>query len=137
MIQVFSQIQKDKLLYSLLKENNISEYRSDICPDNEYLQISARLLKSGTKVKAHKHLPIHRESDITQEAWVILEGKVKATIFDLDDSICDEVILEDGDCLVLFRGGHSLEVLDKNTIMYEFKTGPYFGFEKDKETINE
>jgi len=47
------------------------------------------------------------------------------------------VILEDGDCLVLFRGGHSLEVLDKNTIMYEFKTGPYFGFEKDKETINE
>ena len=34
---------------------------------------------------------------------------------------------------LLYENGE--EVLEENTIFYEFKTGPYLGLEKDKEDI--
>ena len=135
MLSIYSKIDPNKLILSLMRYEDISEYRTDICPDEEYLQASGRKLKKGLKVKAHKHIKIERKTDITQEAWVVFEGCIKGTFFDLDDSILYETNIEKGDMIVLFRGGHSLEVLDEDTIFYEFKTGPYFG--RDKEFINE
>lgn len=137
MKKIYSKLEPNKLILSLMRYNDISEYRTDICPDEEYLQISGRKLKKGLKIKAHKHIPIERKTDITQEAWVVFEGCIKGTFYDLDDSILYETEIGKGDVVCLFRGGHSLEVLDKDTILYEFKTGPYYGIEADKETINE
>ena len=73
----------------------------------------------------------------TQEAWVVFEGCIKGTFYDLDESVLYETKIGKGDVIVLFRGGHSLEVLDEDTIFYEFKTGPYNGTKSDKEDINE
>ena len=137
MERVYSKVDKDKLVLALMRYNEISEYRTDLSPDEEYLQISGRKLEKGLKVKAHKHIPIARETDITQEAWVVFEGCIKGTFYDLDDSVLYETEIGKGDVIVLFRGGHSLEVLDEDTIFYEFKTGPYFGVEADKEAISE
>ena len=137
MKHIYSKINPNKLILALMRYNDISEHRTDLSPDEEYLQISGRKIKGGTKVKAHKHTPIERKTDITQEAWVVFEGCIKGTFYDLDDSILYETDIRKGDIIVLFRGGHSLEVLDDDTIFYEFKTGPYLGIEADKETINE
>ena len=137
MERVYSKVDKDKLVLALMRYDEISEYRTDLSPDEEYLQISGRKLEKGLKVKAHKHIPIERKTDITQEAWVVFEGCIKGTFFDLDDSVLYETEIQKGDVIVLFRGGHSLEVLDEDTIFYEFKTGPYFGVEADKEAISE
>ena len=136
MERIYSKVNKDKLVLALMRFDEISEYRTDLSPDEEYLQISGRKLEKGLKVKAHKHIPIARETDITQEAWVVFEGCIKGTFYDLDDSVLYETEIGKGDVIVLFRGGHSLEVLDEDTIFYEFKTGPYFGVEADKESIN-
>ena len=137
MERVYSKVNKDTLVLALMRYDEISEYRTDLSPDEEYLQISGRKLEKGLKVKAHKHIPIERKTDITQEAWVVFEGCIKGTFYDLDDSVLYETEIGKGDVIVLFRGGHSLEVLDKDTIFYEFKTGPYFGVEADKEAISE
>ena len=137
MERIYSKVNKDKLVLALMRFNDISEYRTDLSPDDEYLQISGRKLEKGLKVKAHKHTPIERKTDITQEAWVVFEGCIKGTFYDLDDSVLYETEIKKGDVIVLFRGGHSLEVLDEDTIFYEFKTGPYYGVEADKEAINE
>ena len=137
MERVYSKVNKDTLVLALMRYDEISEYRTDLSPDEEYLQISGRKLEKGLKVKAHKHIPIARETDITQEAWVVFEGCIKGTFYDLDDSVLYETEIGKGDVIVLFRGGHSLEVLDEDTIFYEFKTGPYFGVEADKEAIDE
>ena len=137
MERVYSKVDKDKLVLALMRYDDISEYRTDLSPDEEYLQISGRKLEKGLKVKAHKHIPIERKTDITQEAWVVFEGCIKGTFYDLDDSVLYETEIGKGDVIVLFRGGHSLEVLDEDTIFYEFKTGPYFGVEADKEAISE
>jgi len=32
-----------------------------------------------------------------------------------------------------FEGGHTYEILEENTSIYEFKTGPYNGRENDKQ----
>ena len=137
MKKVYSKVDNDKLVLALMRYDEISEYRTDLSPDEEYLQISGRKLEKGLKVKAHKHTPIERKTDITQEAWVVFEGCIKGTFYDLDDSVLYETEIGKGDVIVLFRGGHSLEVLDEDTIFYEFKTGPYFGVEADKEVISE
>jgi dTDP-4-dehydrorhamnose 3,5-epimerase-like enzyme len=87
--------------------------------------------------KPHKHKELIRETNRTQEAWVILSGKIRAKFYDLDDSLILETVLMEGDCAIVFRAGHGFEVLEDNTILYEFKTGPYYGVEADKTFINE
>ena len=137
MKRIYSKINPNKLILALMRYNDISECRYDLSPDEEYLQISGMKLKRGKKVKAHKHTPIERKTDITQEAWVVFDGCIRGIFYDLDDSVLYETDIKRGDVVVLFRGGHSLEVLDENTIFYEFKTGPYLGIKADKEAINE
>jgi hypothetical protein len=64
-----------------------------------------------------------------------MEGKIKVSLFDIDSSPLYETILEKGDCSITFRGGHGYECVEDNTVVYEFKTGPYMGQKKDKEWI--
>ena len=54
-----------------------------------------------------------------------------------DDNIISEEILNKGDCSVTLYGGHNYEILEDNTLVYEFKTGPYLGVDLDKQTIGE
>jgi len=135
MEKIYSKFQSDKLIASIMRCDDLSDYRVDLSPDEEFLQVCGRFLKAGTKVPAHRHNKIIRESNITQEAWVVLEGSVKVMFYDLDDLLLHTTNIERGDCVVLFRGGHSLEVVDKNTLFYEFKTGPYYDAQTDKRPI--
>ena len=132
MKRIFSNINQEELLLVINKKEDIDNNRKDLCPDGQFLQISTKVLSCGTKFKPHKHLYLERNTNITQEAWIILSGKIKATFYDLDDSIILEEILTLGDCAVVFSAGHSFEVLEDNTILYEVKNGPYYGIEKDK-----
>ena len=72
---------------------------------------------------------------MTQEVWVALKGKLKSTLYDFDDKLLEEIILEGGDCIAFFRGGHELKVLEDNTYFYEIKNGPYHGISQDKKKI--
>jgi cupin fold WbuC family metalloprotein len=110
-------------------------YRTDVSPESEFLQVSARNLNNDVFVKAHKHKNIIRETNITQEAWIVHRGKIKAMIYDIDKNFLEEVTINDGGCIVLYNGGHSLTSMEENTIFYEIKNGPYFGYENDKEDI--
>ena len=125
------------LLFVINRFEDISSYRNDIAPEEEYIQVSARKIPKGLKIKEHKHLINKRTIDYTQEAWVILEGSILAKFYDIDDTLIFDTIINKGDCAILFRGGHSLEALSEKTILYEFKNGPYMGINYDKEDIND
>ena len=131
----YSKIDPSKLLYAIVKLKDIGDYRMDVSPNEEYLQLSARSLKKDTIVPAHKHLPITRTTEITQEAWIVFNGLIKGTFYDLDNTELETIELTSGDCAVLFRGGHKLEIINQDTIFYEIKTGPYYGKTNDKEPI--
>lgn len=133
----FSRIEKDKLIFSLLRFDELSNNRIDIAPASEYLQVCGRIMNKGTTVVPHKHLKTERRVKMTQESWIVLRGKVKASFYDTDNTyLCDREI-GSGDVVIFYRGGHGLEVLENDTVFYEFKNGPYFGVEKDKEKIND
>ena len=40
----------------MIRLNEIDEVRKDISPDDEFIQVSGRILNSNFKVKPHKHL---------------------------------------------------------------------------------
>jgi hypothetical protein len=131
----YSNLEDNKILYSVVKINEIEHNRKDLSPETEYLQVSCKKLKKANSFRAHKHLPLERNTHTTHESWVIIKGSIKAQLYDLDDSLYSEEVLSSGDCLVCFSAGHSFEVLEDDTLLYEFKNGPYYGVEKDKKFI--
>ena len=135
MNKIYSRVNSEKLICTIVSLEEITNYRTDMSPESEYLQVSARRLSKNIHVKPHKHKPVERITQITQEAWFIHRGKIKAEIYDIDKTFVDEFIITDGGCIVLYNGGHSLTSIEENTIFYEIKTGPYFGYENDKEDI--
>lgn len=135
MTKVFSKKEPNKLIASIIKFSEISDKRNDICPDEEFIQCSGRILNKNFHVAPHKHITINRNTDMTQEVWVVLKGKLKSTLYDFDDKLLEEIILEGGDCIAFFRGGHELKVLEDNTYFYEIKNGPYHGISQDKKKI--
>jgi mannose-6-phosphate isomerase-like protein (cupin superfamily) len=137
MEKIYSKINPQILLLTINRRANIEKERNNLCPDKEYLQVSTKKLSKGVSFVPHKHNELHRVSDITQEAWIFLAGKVKAKFWDIDDTFIYETELGPGDCAVVFRGGHSFDVLEDDTILYEVKTGPYYGVERDKTIIGE
>ena len=56
---------------------------------------------------------------------------IRVTLFDLNNQILSKRILKPGEISITFEGGHKIDVLKNNTLIYEHKTGPYEGQKKD------
>ena len=46
-----------------------------------------------------------------------------------------EIIVSQGEVIILLRGAHGYEILEDNTQVLEFKNGPYLGAEIDRKRI--
>ncbi len=137
MKKIYSKIEPDKLLHIVYRLDEITE-RTNIAPENEFLQLASLKMKKNTTFKPHKHIYKQGEKQIiAQESWVVIKGKVKVIMYDLDDTIIHEPILNPGDISMTFRGGHNYVALEEDTIVYEYKTGPYTGQKNDKTFIGE
>ena len=131
MERIYSKIQTDILLHIVYRVGEIKG-RTNISPDNEFLQVASMKMNKGQTFKAHKHIKFKKTTDIAQESWLVIRGSVKCILYDLDDSIISEHILFPGDLSLTFRGGHNYYIMEDDTIVYEYKTGPYMGIENDK-----
>ena len=129
----YSTVEEGKLLHQLFKAPlNKVNHRINMSPEKESMQVSHLVLKKNQTFKAHKHIFFNRDMPIAQESWVVISGKVKIFYYDLNDNLIATRIIKSGDCTITYRGGHNYESLEENTVVYEFKTGPYYGVEKDK-----
>jgi len=133
MIKIYSKVEADKLLHIINRDDGVTE-RLDIAPEDQFLQLALLNVQKGRVFKAHKHIWKAPSYDqvIAQESWVVLRGKVRISLYDIDDTLIEEVVIEAGDCSMTFEGGHSYEILEDNTQVYEYKTGPYLGQKLDK-----
>ena len=70
----------------------------------------------------------------TGYTWSKYDYRVKdrKDLYDLDDKVVESVLLNPGDVSITFRGGHTYEIMKDNTLVYEYKTGPYLGQKFDK-----
>lgn len=110
--------------------------RVDIGDENQFLQVAKQSRFVGNDADPHQHRINVRTIHATQEAWVVIRGKIQTSLYDIDDAFLDSIVLSAGDCLVTFYGGHGLKVLE-DVVIYEFKSGQYLGQEKDKRFIKE
>ena len=137
MQKIYSKIEPEILLHLVHRLDEI-EGRTNVAPENEFIQLATLKMEKGTTFKPHKHIWKDGEDKVmAQESWVVIKGSVKVIMYDLDDTVIETPILYPGDCSMTFRGGHNYEILEDDTIVYEYKTGPYKGIENDKEFLNE
>lgn len=138
MERIFSKSEPGTLIGIVFQEADFkSGNRIDIAPRNEFLQCSALGLNEGRTFRPHKHIHLEKTTNIAQECWVVMSGIVKVIWYDLDDKELTTRLLNEGDMAMTFRGGHNYLCLEDDTLVYEFKTGPYFGVKQDKVFIDE
>ena len=111
---------------------NIPEELCAYSNDEDYLQLLSWNYHSGKKLQPHKHLNLPRTCNWTQEAVIVLQGSISASIFDNEKTLLDKVIVRSGECIVLLLGYHGYDILNDNTKVLELKNGPYAGAEKDR-----
>lgn len=122
------------LLHIINRKSDIKKERCDLIDSKEYLQCSIMKLDSGKKFRPHRHIRrnINHTNYIPQESWIVIQGSVKCFFYDLDNTLIAEIVLNAGDASFTLDGGHTYEILEDNTLIYEYKTGPYYGIEVDK-----
>jgi hypothetical protein len=137
MEKIFSKVDTKKLLHIITRKEDITPGRIDIVPEDNFIQCSMLNLENNKTFKPHKHIWKERTQNvIAQESWIVIQGSVKCILYDIDDTIIAEPILKPGDASFTLEGGHNYLILDDNTLVYEYKTGPYEGQSFDKTFIN-
>ena len=136
MEKIYSKIKPNKLLHIINRLSDI-DGRTEIVPENNFIQCATLKMEKGKTFPPHKHKTKDRRyhNQIAQESWVVIQGSVKCIFYDIDDNIIATPILKAGDASYTLYGGHTYEILEENTIVYEYKTGPYEGQKLDKTFI--
>jgi hypothetical protein len=134
---IYSKVIPGKLLHIINRFLDIQEGREDVVPCHNFIQMATIRLRELQTFKPHKHKwKNSNETKIAQESWVVLRGRVKVTLYDIDNKILrDDIVLHSLDCSITLEGGHNYMSLDDDTVVYEYKTGPYHGQTEDKEFI--
>jgi hypothetical protein len=136
MEKIYSKI-NGQLLHQIIRLEEITPGRINLSEDDKYIQCAALNLPKNQTFKSHKHNinPRNEQNYIPQESWCVIKGSVKCIFYDIDDTIIAEPILNAGDASFTYFGGHNYFILENNTIVYEYKTGPYLGQSADKTFI--
>ncbi len=91
---------------------------------DDTLQRLLNAMEPGTYVQPHKH-----ENPDKDEAFIILKGKALVIEFDTNGNISNHIVLnnEIGNygIEIKARTFHTLIILEKGTVLYEVKHGPY------------
>lgn len=107
----------------LQNKQDAVNFVSDI---NDELQVGIMNRPKGYLIKPHAHNIVNRKLNYTTEVLIILAGALKTTFFNGKNEFIRELILREGDVLVLFKGAHGFEIIE-DVRMIEVKQGPYQG----------
>lgn len=137
MEKIYSKVEPEVLLHMIVRKADMQPGRQDIVPEENFIQCSILNMQNGKTFAPHRHIWKERTRDvIAQESWIVIQGSVKCIFYDLDNTVIAEPVLEAGDASFTLEGGHNYVILEDNTLVYEYKTGPYEGQALDKTFIN-
>jgi len=133
MEKIYSKIDPNKLLHVVVRKEDLIPGRVEVIPENQFIQCALLNMEKGKTFKPHKHIwKPRKRMIIAQESWIVIQGSVKCIFYDLDNNIISEPVLYPGDASFTLEGGHNYEIQEDNTLVYEYKTGPYEGQALDK-----
>ena len=137
MEKIYSNIDPNRLLHIIVRLSTAAN-RVNIVPEDNFIQCSLLKMEKGKTFPPHRHITKdrHYPHQIAQESWVVISGRVRCRLYDIDNKLIASLVLEAGDASFTLYGGHTYEILENDTLVYEYKTGPYEGQELDKEFID-
>lgn len=100
--------------------------------DQEFIQVGSWGYENGKVLKAHIHNEVKREVLWTQEVIFVKQGQIIAHIFDTKEKKIEDIEVNEGDVIILLRGGHGYTITKDNTKVLEIKNGPYVGPDLDR-----
>ena len=125
MEKIYSKIEPDKLLHIVVRKEEMLPGRQDIVPEDNFIQCSILNMTKGKTFKPHRYIWKQRTRNvIAQESWIVIQGKVQCIFYDIDNTVVSTPILEIGDASFTLEGGHNYIILENDTLVYEYKTGP-------------
>ena len=87
-INIYSVLESGRMISSIFFPGSFGK-RIDLTQNQHAIQASVIDIANETEVKAHRHLNQIRQTNRTQEVWIIQEGLAKVSIYDIDDTfIC-------------------------------------------------
>ena len=133
MEHVYSRVDPTILCHQVIRLGDITD-RHNVSTDAQFLQLATLRMNSGHTFRAHQHIwkPTPVDLIIAQESWVVIKGRVQVMFYDTDGTLLQTTVLNPGDASMTFQGGHNYLILKDDTVVYEYKTGPYQGQELDK-----
>ncbi len=114
---------------------DIKDGLSFFSKDGDVVQVGTWKYQKGKNLLAHIHNFVERKVDRTQEFVFVVKGAMKASVYDENESLIEEVVLNSGEGMILFSGGHGYDILEDDTVVIEMKNGPYLGAEIDRRRI--
>lgn len=130
---IYSKIDSKRILHIIQRKDDIVQGRTDIVPSSQFIQCAALKLPKDTTFKPHKHIWKPGSAEvIAQESWVVISGQVEVILYDIDNRELHRDLLNEGDISITLESGHNYRIVTNNTLVYEFKTGPYSGQQNDK-----
>lgn len=133
MVKIHSQVKPDTLCHLVHRMDEI-QGRTEVAPETQFLQLATLRMEKNKTFRPHQHIwkPHSTEQCIAQESWVVIKGRVRCHFYDVDGTLLEEHEIGPGDCSMTFEGGHTYTILEDDTVVYEYKTGPYQGQAMDK-----
>ena len=114
----------ENLLAIVVKKGSSKEEKDFHTDNSSEFQLGTFNLEKDTVIERHYHQKQERRIHSTNEVLVLQKGKMTITIYDLDLNKIQDVTLESGDMVVLFDGGHEINI-DEDSNFIEVKQGPY------------
>ena len=119
------------ILAFIVNANKNEQAKNFYTENNLDMQVASFNLKKGENIDRHYHYKQNRKIQTTSEVIYVQEGNLEIEIYDNEKNFVDEVEVNTNELILLFNGGHSMNVL-KDTKFLEIKQGPYVE-EDDKE----
>ena len=126
-----SHVNKGDIAYAIICRKPKADGIRFFTTENDEFQVGLMARHAGYQVMAHAHPRATRSISGSSEFLYIESGKVQVKVFDEEWVPLAEEVLEAGDFLVFFRGGHAIEILESARII-EVKQGPYTGMMASK-----
>ena len=128
--QFVEQISHEGVLLAVILRHQFREPGTHFfTPDELSQQLGFLSLPEGQLIEPHTHAEAPRTVVRTQEALVILRGRLRVDLYTSGRTYLESRILEAHDTVLLVAGGHGFKVLDA-VEMLEIKLGPYLGPEE-------
>ena len=134
---MIERIEHNNILFAIVIRGDFGEEGVNfVTPKENPLQLGVIQHEKGTIIKPHIHKNVKKTIEQVQEVLYIVYGKIRAEFFNDEGTSLGDVILNQGDTILLIEGGHGFNMLE-NTKIIEVKQGPYYNVEQDKQRLNE